>query len=131
MLVCECARACVCACVCVCRCVCVRVRTCVCVSVRARLCVRCCPTDAAVVCMTVLGAAFAEAGVRMCCCCCSLSVERAGASMVQGGWPLPKLCFNTQCAAGTSTVRSMPREQSKLTRTALPKRPIQANFCAL
>ena len=44
------------------------------------------------------GVAFAEAGVRMCCCCCSLSVERAGASMV------PR-CLNS---ASTNSVRQEP-----------------------
>ena len=54
------------------------------------------------------GVAFAEAGVRMCCCCCSLSAKRTGASMVPVLATMSELCFNTQCAASTCTVRSMP-----------------------
>jgi hypothetical protein len=83
------------------------------------------------------GVAFAEAGVRMCCCCCSLSVERAGASMV------PR-CLNS---ASTNSARQAPRLQqtvrgmhlhravhapqtSKPTWTVLLMGPVQANFRA-
>ena len=137
---CVCARACVCVCtrlciharVCVCMCVRVSMRVCVhmCACVQARLCVSCCPTDAAVVGMVNAGVAFAEAIVRMCCCCSSLSVERAGASMVLGMATMSELCFNTQCAASTCTVHSMPCEQSKPTWAKFLKGPVQANFCA-
>jgi len=60
----------------------------------------------------------------------SLSVERAGAGMVPGLARMSELCFNTQCVTSTYTVRSMPREQSKPTRTAFLKGPVQANFRA-
>ena len=115
----------VCARFCLCLCVhahamCVYVRAHVCVCAGTPVCVSCCPTDAAV--------AFAGTGVRMCCVCCSLPVERAGTSMVPGLATMSKLCFNTQCAASTCTVRSTPRKQSKPTRTANLKDPVQANF---
>jgi len=65
----------------------------------------------------------------MCCFCCSLSVARAGASMVVPGLArMSELCFNAQRAV--STVRSMPREESKPTRTVFLKGPVQANFRA-
>ena len=103
---------------------------CECVYVCVCLCVPYCPTDAAVA-WRCAGAAFTEVGVRMCCCCCySLSVERAGASMVPGLATMSELCFNTQWAASTCTVRSMPREQSNPTRTVFLKGPVQANFRA-
>jgi hypothetical protein len=44
----------------------------------------------------------------MCCCCCSLSVERAGASMVPGLATMSERRFNTQCASNTCTLHSMP-----------------------
>ena len=112
-------------CVYMCTCVCASVSVCVrlclyvcvrCVCVCVLVCVPSCLT-AAIVVWRCAGAAYTEVGVRMCCCCCSLSDERAGASMVPGLATMSELCFNTQCAASTCTVRSMPRKQSKPTWT--------------
>ena len=104
----------VCACTCVCACV--QARLCVCLAAPQMLqwCAWCCA-----------GVAFAEAIVRMCCCCCSLSVDfqRAGASMVPGLATMSEHHVNSQCAASTCNVRSMPREQPKPTRTAFLKSP--------
>jgi len=148
------ARVCVCVCVhaCVYACVFVRVHVYVCVHTcvysRAHLCLFVCAhahacermcvclcvcltADAAVVCMTLCWSILCRKILqRMCCCCSSLSVERAGASMVPGLATMPEPCFNTQCAACTCTVRSMPHEQSKPTRTAFLKGPMKSNFCA-
>jgi len=89
---CVCARACVCVYVCARLCLyvcaralaCVRVCACTCVRVCAGLpvCLCCGPQMLQWCAWRCAGVAFAEAGMRMCCCCCSLSVERAGASMV-------------------------------------------------
>ena len=154
MCACMRARVCVCVCVhaCVYACVFVRVHVYVCVHTcvysRAHLCLFVCAhahacermcvclcvcltADAAVVCMTLCWSILCRKILqRMCCCCSSLSVERAGASMVPGLATMPEPCFNTQCAACTCTVRSMPHEQSKPTRTAFLKGPMKSNFCA-
>ena len=140
--ICMCAHACVCMRLCMCACtpVCIHAHACVCLCVRMRmrvsvcvcvcLCV-CLTADAAVVCMTLCWSILCRKILqRMCCCCSSLSVERAGASMVPGLATMPEPCFNTQCAACTCTVRSMPHEQSKPTRTAFLKGPMKSNFCA-
>ena len=144
--VCVFVRVCVCARVSVCLCmrmyvyVCVRMRMrvsvclcCVCVCAYVRVCVPVCVSLLLPhrFCSGVHDAvleqpAFAEAGVRMCCCCCSLSVERAAASVVPGLAMMSELCFNTQCAANTCTVRSMPHE----TQIAFLKDPVQASFRA-
>ena len=142
-----CVRVCVCVCLCVCMCMCVNVPVCfcarlcsyvcahahVCVHVCVRVHVCACALQPHRRCRGVHGAVlagFVEAGVRMCCCCCSLSAKRTGASMVPVLATMSELCFNTQCAASTCTVRSMPHEQSKPTRIAFLKGPVQANFRA-
>jgi len=150
--VCVCARACLCVCACVsvclyvfmcecasvcvrarvCVCMCVRVRMCPCVCVCARVCEPCCPTYAAVVCMSCAGASLAEAGVRLCCCCCFLFVKRTGVSMVPELATMSGYRFNTvhsrhlHCALHAFIC--MPYENSKPTRTAFQKGPVQANF---
>jgi len=43
---------------------------------------------------------------------------------------MSELGSDTQCAASTCTVRSMPREQSKPTLAAFLKDPVQAYFRA-
>ena len=115
----SCVRVCECTCVCVCACV--QARLCVCLAASQML-QRCTWRCAKI--------AFAEIGVRMCCHCCSLSVERAGASMVPGLARMSELCFNAQCAASICIVRFIPREQSKPTRTASLKGPVQSNIRA-
>jgi hypothetical protein len=73
----TCACICMCACGCVCVRVCVHVYVCACVRVSVCVCVSVCLCVCA--CLCVLACAFVFVCV---CACCSLSVERAGASMV-------------------------------------------------
>ena len=132
-----CACKCMCACECVCArvCACACVFVCVCVRVCARVCACMCVCTPVCVCLAApqmlqwCAGRCVGATLRVCCCCCSLSVERAGASMVPGLATMSELCFNTVCGKHC-TMRSMTREQSKPTRTGFLKGPVQANFRA-
>ena len=129
-----CVRACVYTRACLCKYVCARAHACVRVCACACTCVRVCRH--ACVCLAApqmlqwcawrcAGVAFAETGVRMCCFCFSLLRRQ-----VPGLAKMSELGFNTRCAVSTCTVHFMPREQSKPTRTASLKGPVQANFRA-
>jgi len=133
----------VCASVCVCACVFVRVYVCARVCIRARLCLYVCARAHACECMCVYvcacvclaapqtlqwrarrcaGAAFAEAGVRMCCCCCSMSTK-LGIGQVQALRPGWQRCMNT---ASTNSARQAPALCGPCLKLHTP-RALQAN----